>query len=151
MCGCLNSWKSYYLIKSKKCQNITMWRDFPGCHVYINTATQRYTVGLFSYLCRQCKGVVCTCTEAQWCWSEFRDTCVVQAIDTRLLSGFMTGKRSHAVPPNKSALTSLHLLKKKIREIIRLKNQLVLLMWSFLPECHVYLRSVPVCVYCFNV
>lgn len=85
---------------------------------------ETHTESLSSYLRRQCKGVVCTGTEAHWCWSEFRDACIFQAIDTRLLSRFMARERSHTVPSNQSALASLHLLekqRKKKREIIRLE------------------------------
>lgn len=82
----------------------------------------KHTSGLLLYLCGQCKGFVCTGTKAHWCWSEFRDGCIVKAIDTRLLSGFMACERSHAVPPDQSALTSFHLLnrQKEKRASIRL-------------------------------
>lgn len=82
-------------------------------YLYKHIHTMIHTGGLLSYLRGQCKGAVCTGTEAQWCWSEFRDSCFIQAIDTRLLSGFMTCERSHTVPPNQSALTSPHLLNRQ--------------------------------------
>lgn len=81
-----------------------------------------HTQGLLSYLCGQSKRVVCTGTEAQWCWSEFRNGCVVKAIDARLLRGFMAGQRSHAVPPNQSTLTPLHLLDRQRKKNPRDKS-----------------------------
>lgn len=116
-----------------------------------------HTEGL-SYLCGQCEGVGCTGTEAHWCWSEFGNGCIVQAIHTRPLCGFVTRERSHAVPPNQSALTSPHLLerqrererkKKKTRER---DNQAWGLTWyahvlQFLCACCIFTSGLSRCVF----